>query len=260
MEDSHRRLVFASTLPSTESAPGASYSLLSLPPALLALISSTAFTTGATPLEIRGHTTDAAVLVTPTETYSLRGVQNSNSLLLCSTAGGGFSFREDDEGGDDAGEGRRKKRKGEEEKIAIEGTLHETLEVVQGVARTDRLVSMLRGSEYSGEDAEEGRDQSVRRVETRVERNWTRADPPRRDFVLFPTALLELYRPPRPPPSFRQGHYRRPSRPSRRHLLRLPPPHRPLVPPQDPPLPPRVLHPTPVHPHQKGESGCERQG
>ncbi|KAL8279052.1 hypothetical protein RQP46_008510 [Phenoliferia psychrophenolica] len=154
-EDSHRRLVFATTATPPAHSRLPSYSLLSLPPALLALLSS------ATPptLEIRGHTTDAAVLVTPTETYSLRGVQNSNSLLLCSTTTGAFAFRT--ERGEESGEGPRKRRRGEDDSIEIEATLHETLEVVQGVARTERLGGLLRGSEYAGEDAEEDRNTSA---------------------------------------------------------------------------------------------------
>lgn len=156
--DSHRRLVFAPTAPLPSSSRPATYSLLTLPPALVALLASPSPPT----LEIRGHTTDAAVLVTPTETYSLRGVQNSNSLLLCSTPSGPFSYRARPDDGDD--QRSRKRRKGEGDEIRIEATLHETLEVVQGVARTERMSGLLRGSEYAGEDAEQGKDPSVSRL------------------------------------------------------------------------------------------------
>ncbi|KDE06391.1 hypothetical protein MVLG_03297 [Microbotryum lychnidis-dioicae p1A1 Lamole] len=153
------------------SAP--TYSLLSLPASVLALLSSDEATTslphGST-LEIRGHSTDAAVLVTPDQTYSLRGVQNSNSLCLCSaTERGkkGWFELDEEEGSDQEGnlgsdreveeEGpKRKKRKGKGE-ILIETVLHETLELVPAVAKTERLKELVKGSEYRGEDGEQDR-------------------------------------------------------------------------------------------------------
>lgn len=128
-------------------APTPTYSLLSLPPSLVALLSDPET---AHSLEIRGHTTDAAVLVSGTKTYSLRGVQNSNSLCLCSLPdsgpeGKGWFAREQDDDECEVKDGA----------IEIQTVLHETLEVVQGVARTDRLEGLLRGSEYRGEDGEQ---------------------------------------------------------------------------------------------------------
>lgn len=40
------------------------------------------------------------------------------------------------------------------QRIEIETVLHETLEVLPSVARTERLPELLKGSEYRGEDAE----------------------------------------------------------------------------------------------------------
>lgn len=140
-------LVFAPPKPfSSNSSARPTYSLLTLPPSLLALLSSPLTSDS---LEIRGHTNDAAVLVSPSQTYALRGVQNSNSLLLCSS-GLGERFGEDEEV---AGGHVRLERK--EGTVVISATLHETLEVIPTVARTERLESLLRGSEYSGEDAED---------------------------------------------------------------------------------------------------------
>ncbi|SCZ87883.1 BZ3500_MvSof-1268-A1-R1_Chr2-3g05351 [Microbotryum saponariae] len=154
------------------SAP--TYSLLSLPASVLALLSSDEATTSlsleSSTLEIRGHSTDAAVLVTPHQTYSLRGVQNSNSLCLCTaTKRGekGWFELDEEEGSDQEGnlrsdreveeEGpKRKKRKGKGE-ILIETVLHETLELVPAVAKTERLKELVKGSEYRGEDAEQDR-------------------------------------------------------------------------------------------------------
>ncbi|KAM0749517.1 hypothetical protein T439DRAFT_357854 [Meredithblackwellia eburnea MCA 4105] len=151
--DDRRRVIFTSTPPDPART---TFSLLAVPPSLAKVLSSPET---ASKLEIRGHASDAAVLVTPTETFSIRGVQNSNSLLLCST---GFRYSGSEEGvdGDGREDPRRKRRKGEPEPIVIETTLHETLEVVPGVARTDKLAGFLRGTEYEGEDAEEGKDAS----------------------------------------------------------------------------------------------------
>ncbi|SCV74880.1 BQ2448_7909 [Microbotryum intermedium] len=150
------------------------YSLLSLPASVLALLSSNEATTSLSLdsiLEIRGHATDAAVLVTPNQTYSLRGVQNSNSLCLCTATKRGergwFDLDQDDEDRSDL-EGniqsnreeeegpRRKKRKGKGQ-IEIEMVLHETLELVPAVAKTERLKELVKACEYRGEDAENDR-------------------------------------------------------------------------------------------------------
>ncbi|GAA5833119.1 hypothetical protein JCM11251_006521 [Rhodosporidiobolus azoricus] len=140
------------------------YQLLALPPALLQLLTSPSASTDddVAPLEVRGDPNDLAVLVTPTQTYTLRGVQNSNSLCVCSSGGGRGKWfvsgpdavldRTMDED-DEAGEPARKRQK--REAIEIETVLHETLEAVPGVARTEKLEGLLRGCEYEGEVAEE---------------------------------------------------------------------------------------------------------
>lgn len=147
----HKIVVFAPP-PASSEITKPTYSLLTLTPALLALLNSPST---ASSLEIRGHKGDAAVLCTPTQTFSLRGVQNSNSLLLCS-GGVGERFGED---GGEVGDVRMRERV--EGTIEIATTLHETLEVVPTVARTDRLAELLKGSEYEGEDAEASSSSSV---------------------------------------------------------------------------------------------------
>ncbi|KAI5478006.1 hypothetical protein MNV49_005698 [Pseudohyphozyma bogoriensis] len=137
MSHHRRRVVFAPNASTSGATPAPSYSLLALPPALVSLLSDPAT---ASSIEIRGHKTDAAVLVTDSQTYALRGVQNSNSLMVASSGAQGAMG--DGTGGKD---------------IMLHATLHETLEVVQGVARTDKVEALLKGSEYVGEDAEEGR-------------------------------------------------------------------------------------------------------
>lgn len=124
--------------------------MLTLPASLAALLADPAT---AHSLEIRGHTTDAAVLVSPTKTYALRGVQNSNSLCLCSSAQGEGASEGGGRGWFD-GEDEERETVRKDRAIEIETVLHETLEVVQAVARTERLEGLLKGSEYRGEDAE----------------------------------------------------------------------------------------------------------
>ena len=115
----------------TNSNDISSYSLLSLPPALLSLLSSNTTTTNT--LEIRGDTTDAAVLVTTNKTYSIRGQQNSNSLCLC--------LQSNDDNNNNT--------------LSIQTVLHETLQLEEQVARTDKLQSLLAPSHYySGSDAQ----------------------------------------------------------------------------------------------------------
>ncbi|POY73435.1 hypothetical protein BMF94_3773 [Rhodotorula taiwanensis] len=134
------------------------YQLLALPPALLKhLTDSIASDTGSQepiPLEIRGAGSDSAVLVTLNQTYSLRGVQNSNSLCVCSTASTSKRYlgAAHDSKSDSAEEPPAKRHK--DEAVEIETVLHETLEVVPTVARLERLETLLRGTEFLGDDAE----------------------------------------------------------------------------------------------------------
>lgn len=108
----------------------ASYSLLTLTPALRELIDS------GRSLEVRGTGSDAAVLVSSSQTFALRGVHSSNSILVASSR-----TAEDDP-------------KGKRRAIEVETALNETLEAVPVVARTERIKTLVRGSEYYGEDIE----------------------------------------------------------------------------------------------------------
>ncbi|GAA5978793.1 hypothetical protein JCM21900_000543 [Sporobolomyces salmonicolor] len=161
----HQRLIqFADTPSASTSARKPSYRLLAVPPALLSLLTSSDSYSSA-PLEIRGDASDSAVLVTPTQTYTLRGVQNSNSLCVCSSGNDGgsggkwFGTGAGVAGGGamsaDRDEGDRRPSKRKRETIEIETVLHETLEAVPGVARTEKLEGLLKGCEYRGEVAEE---------------------------------------------------------------------------------------------------------
>ncbi|GAA5941557.1 hypothetical protein JCM3775_005109 [Rhodotorula graminis] len=167
----HERLIlFADKNADPPTASASSYQLLALPPALLALVTVSAESASpSAPLEFRGDLQDSAVLVTDTQTYAVRGVQNSNSLCVCASGTGDAPTRGrkhwfvpgaggdqgDDLPEDDDGEPARKKAR--HDAIEIEAVLHETLEAVPAVARTDKLDGLLKGAEYLGDAAEEAR-------------------------------------------------------------------------------------------------------
>ncbi|GAA6007138.1 Dcc1p [Rhodotorula paludigena] len=164
----HERLVqFTDKAQDPAGTRTTSYQLLALPPALAALL-STAPSSSSSALEIRGDLADSAVLVTDWQTYALRGVQNSNSLCVCASGSGDDEGRQkwfvSGTGGsvgasaepaiDDADDGPARK-KTKYAPIEIEAVLHETLEAVPAVARTDKLEALLKGAEYAGDAAEE---------------------------------------------------------------------------------------------------------
>ncbi|BGP49769.1 Ctf8p and Ctf18p associating protein [Rhodotorula kratochvilovae] len=165
-----RLLVFADKARDPPAAASTSYQLLALPPALLALVSSPA-ADGAAPLEIRGDEGDSAVLVTATQTFAVRGVQNSNSLCVCASGAGAATGRRKwfvqggDEGGEDVMEeegDEPARKKARYEPLEIETVLHETLEAVPGVARTEKLEALLKGAEYRGDaEEEDAKDQDL---------------------------------------------------------------------------------------------------
>ncbi|GAA6024537.1 hypothetical protein JCM11491_000598, partial [Sporobolomyces phaffii] len=148
---------------SDDASARSTYQLLALPPALLALLTAPTPTPDEDDrgpsrrqvLEIRGGATDSAALVTATETYALRGVQNSNSLCICSSSSAANWFERPHDDDDEDDERRPRKRvknsSDDDNDIEIEAVLHETLEAVVGVARTDKLAAYLEGSEYRGE-------------------------------------------------------------------------------------------------------------
>ncbi|GAA5933729.1 Dcc1p [Sporobolomyces koalae] len=161
----HRLLRFSDTPGSSRPSGTATYQLLALPPTLLNSLTSS----NPTPFEIRGDSTDSAALVTATQTFALRGVQNSNSLCICSSGHDGWSLgkwfhpsgetvqQDQDDVSDDDDQDNERPRKRVKEDIEIEAVLHETLEAVVGVPRTDKLAQLLNGCEYRGETNETDR-------------------------------------------------------------------------------------------------------
>ncbi|KAM0786307.1 hypothetical protein ACM66B_001785 [Microbotryomycetes sp. NB124-2] len=145
-----RQVAFTSRTKAPDS-PLTTYSLLALPASIATALASSSLDS---PLEIRGSPTDAAVLVTNTDTYAIRGVQNSNSLCLSSTSAGGDHDWFDATTSSPADSGSTKLDKNGNNVIEIETVLHETLELVKTVPKLDKLDELLKGTEYIGQDAE----------------------------------------------------------------------------------------------------------
>ncbi|KAK4050252.1 Ctf8p and Ctf18p associating protein [Microbotryomycetes sp. JL201] len=145
------RHVAFSSRQTAECGSTTSYSLLALPPAISSLLSRA--DCDAAPLQIRGTTSDAAVLVTPTETYAIRGVQNSNSLCLASTSGA-RDWVSSSDNTEQHSDGKVNLDRHGNKVIEIESVLHETLELVKSVPKTDKLDLLLKGTDYTGQDGE----------------------------------------------------------------------------------------------------------
>lgn len=120
---------------SSKTVTTTSYSLVELSPALAKHASSLTTTTPTDyaikdsilgRLVIKGQPHDDAVLCTHDTTYNIRAVQNSNSLLLC----------QPDKG----------------KRVAIQDTLHQTLELEMVVPKLERLSGLLRGQEWSPDE------------------------------------------------------------------------------------------------------------
>lgn len=83
---------------------------------------------------IKGRQADEAVLCTDTQTYMVRQVTQSNSLLLCTLEG--------------------KEGDSNTANVSVRDNIVQILELVPIVARVSRLTSLLEHSTYSGEDEE----------------------------------------------------------------------------------------------------------
>ena len=150
---------------SSSSSTITTYSLVELPAALAAAAksiassskdasSSSADNNILSKLVIKGQPNDDAVLCTDDTTYTMRSVQNSNSLLLCRPRAAGAGA------GKDNGKGKGKKR-ATTDHLNIESTLHQTLELDLCVPRLEKIGELLRGQEWSLEVNEEERQEQL---------------------------------------------------------------------------------------------------
>ncbi|SPO24122.1 uncharacterized protein UTRI_03390 [Ustilago trichophora] len=92
-------------------------------------------------LTIKGRYDDQAVLVTDTQTLALRAVSQSNSLLLCNI---------------DVAPSSSSQAGPSKPALYLRSNVTDTLELTPVVPRLDRLLGLLRASQYEGEE-EEGR-------------------------------------------------------------------------------------------------------
>ncbi|SJX64965.1 uncharacterized protein SRS1_15791 [Sporisorium reilianum f. sp. reilianum] len=102
-----------------------------------------------TRLTIKGRYDDQAVLVTDTQTLALRAVSQSNSLLLCNIDAAPSTSSSD------AGPSKPA--------LYLRRNVTDTLELAPVVPRLDRLLGLLRASQYEGEDEEQGRSKATAR-------------------------------------------------------------------------------------------------
>lgn len=87
---------------------------------------------------MKGKEGDDAVICTPNKTYTLRSVNVSNSLVVAT--GTGVSQND----------------------IAFSEDIHEIMELVPAIPKLDRLIGMLRGSEYGEDQMSEDENDLVR--------------------------------------------------------------------------------------------------
>ena len=102
-----------------------------------------------TRLTIKGRYDDQAVLVTDTQTLALRAVSQSNSLLLCNIDAAPSSSSSE------AGPSKPA--------LYLRSNITDTLELSPVVPRLDRLLGLLRASQYEGEEEEERRAINAKR-------------------------------------------------------------------------------------------------
>lgn len=104
-----------------------------------------------TRLTIKGRYDDQAVLVTDKQTLAMRAVSQSNSLLLCNidAAPASLSPSASSEPGPS------------KPALYLRSNVTDTLELTPVVPRLDRLLGLLRASQYEGEEEEEERRSSA---------------------------------------------------------------------------------------------------
>ena len=98
--------------------------------------------TDPTRLTIKGRYEDQAVLVTDTQTLALRAVSQSNSLLLCNI---------------DVAPSASSNAGPSKPALYLRSNVTDTLELAPVVPRLDRLLGLLKASQYQGEEEEQRR-------------------------------------------------------------------------------------------------------
>ncbi|KAJ1036628.1 hypothetical protein NDA13_000159 [Ustilago tritici] len=175
--------------------PLTQYHLLEIPNELLHLFDPSAKPKDAEPaakkcktepsrLTIKGRYDDQAVLTTDTQTLALRAVSQSNSLLLCSIDPilPSFSFSAD------AGPSKPA--------LYLRSNVTDTLELTPVVPRLDRLLGLLKASQYEGEEEETPRSapnsRPVRKYTLKQLKSIVQASPAELEAGLVHNHVIEL--------------------------------------------------------------------
>lgn len=130
-----------------------------------------------TRLTIKGRYDDQAVLVTDTQTLALRAVSQSNSLLLCSIDAAPCSS------GGEAGPSKPA--------LYLRSNVTDTLELAPVVPRLDRLIGLLKASQYDGEDARTSA-KSVRKYTLKQLKSIVQASPAELEAGLIQHHVIEM--------------------------------------------------------------------
>ncbi len=135
-------------------------------------------------LTIKGRYDDQAVLTTESQTLALRAVSQSNSLLLCSIDTDGISSAASLE------------PESSVSVLRLRSNVTDTLELSPVVPRLDRLVGLLKASQYQGEEEEERRAtkaaRPVRKYTPKQLRSIVQASPAELDAGLIQHHIIEM--------------------------------------------------------------------
>ncbi|EST09255.1 Sister chromatid cohesion protein Dcc1 [Kalmanozyma brasiliensis GHG001] len=133
--------------------------------------------TDITRLTIKGRYDDQAVLVTDTQTLALRAVSQSNSLLLCSI-----------DAAPSTAEGEAGPSK---PALYLQSNVTDTLELAPVVPRLDRLLGLLKPSQYDGEE-ERGSAKPVKKYTLKQLKSIVQASPAELEAGLIKNHVIEM--------------------------------------------------------------------
>lgn len=136
-----------------------------------------------TRLTIKGRYDDQAVLTTDTQTLALRAVSQSNSLLLCS-----IDAAPPCTASDEAGPSKPA--------LYLRSNVTDTLELTPVVPRLDRLLGLLKASQYEGEEEEQRRSaptaRPTRKYTLKQLKSIVQASPAELDSGLIYHHIIEI--------------------------------------------------------------------
>lgn len=140
--------------------------------------------TDITRLTIKGRYDDQAVLVTDSQTLALRAVSQSNSLLLCNIDTAPSSSSNDSAAGPS------------KPALYLRSNVTDTLELTPVVPRLERLVGLLKASQYEGEEEDQrrlaGSTRPVRKYTLKQLKSIVQASPDELEAGLVHHHIIEM--------------------------------------------------------------------